>query len=108
MTSMDKIYVRINANTRNAIQALKDAGSIESTARIVELHEAVSHALVRAASDPVEPDGADVPTLPIPATVRLSDAERDYAVQVWDETMPDYKGLLDATPYDPDEEKEDS
>lgn len=43
------------------------------------------------------PDGANEPLLPVPDEVTISDSDTDRAVADWDELMPDYAGLLNAT-----------
>lgn len=45
----------------------------------------------------ITPDGADEPLLPIPDEVTISDGDTDRALADWDDLMPDYAGLLDAT-----------
>ncbi|MCB9172337.1 MAG: hypothetical protein H6637_05375 [Ardenticatenales bacterium] len=46
--------------------------------------------------EPVTPEGADRPLLPLPATVTITDAEKDEAFETWDDLMPEYAGLWDA------------
>lgn len=43
----------------------------------------------------VIPDGADKPLEPLPGTVEIN-AEDKSATVLWNELMPEYKGLLDA------------
>lgn len=43
------------------------------------------------------PDGAGEPPLPLPDEVTVTDADIERALATWDELMPDYAGLLDAT-----------
>lgn len=120
----DEWKQRIVANVRKILQDIQDAGAIESTATIYEdgkpievighivpIHNVLTEIEQRAADEPVEPEGTDRPSLPIPVIVTLTDEQKDTAYQVWDDTMPglfdrDVTGLLEATPYDPDEEEE--
>lgn len=44
----------------------------------------------------IRPDGADEGPLLLPDVVTISDGEIDDALELWDELMPDYAGLLDA------------
>jgi hypothetical protein len=96
------------------IQSRKDEGAIDGKARIVKMDLLLSDIEARASSEPITPVGSDLPTLPTPVSVTLTDAQKDEAIQAWDDTMPDLYperdvlGLLDAEPYDPDEEEEDS
>ena len=42
------------------------------------------------------PSGADDPLPPVPDVVEVSEDDLDVMSDAWDETMPDYAGLLDA------------
>ena len=44
----------------------------------------------------IRPDGSDEGPLPMPDEVTITDGEIDDALELWDELMPDYAGLLDA------------
>ncbi len=42
------------------------------------------------------PEGAEEPLPPVPGEVGFSDAEIEQALALWDEIMPQYRGMLDA------------
>jgi len=42
------------------------------------------------------PSGSDDPLPPVPETVEVDEDDLNTMSAAWDETMPDYKGLLDA------------
>lgn len=44
----------------------------------------------------IRPDGSDEGPLPLPDEVTITDGEIEDALELWDELMPDYAGLLDA------------
>lgn len=95
------------------MESRKDDEAIDGSSSVVVLDGILARIESRAADEFVEPTGTDRPSLPIPVIVTLTDEQKDTAYQVWDDTMPglfperDVKGLLDATPYDPDDEEEE-
>lgn len=50
-----------------------------------------------ATSIKIIPEGADEPLPEVPAEVNLTDGDIRRAINAWDECMPDYAGLLEAT-----------
>lgn len=110
-------YEAIKADVIRIIRSWEDASAIEGTARVLPLSEIalvvadIHDHEARAEEPKVLPVGSDKPTLPTPASVTLTDEQKDVAVKAWDDTMGelyperDVVGLLDAVPYDPDEEK---
>lgn len=54
---------------------------------------------------PLIPDGADLSTLDVPDVVIITAADVDAAIDAWDETMPEYAGLLEATIEEEDRQR---
>lgn len=96
---------------RATLQRVRDENAIEGKVRVIPIHMLLTQIEARAEGEPVEVEGSDNPTLPVPNSVTITESQADEAVAVWDDTMPDLTdmdvaGLLDAEPYDPDEEDE--
>jgi len=48
--------------------------------------------------DGVQPKGGDAPLAGIPSEVEVTDDDAGRAIALWDREIPEYEGMLDATP----------
>jgi hypothetical protein len=46
----------------------------------------------------IKPQPLDIPWAPVPTSVTVTATDAEQAGVLWDASMPDYEGLLDATP----------
>ena len=64
---------------------------------LARLDDALAGIEELARREPITPEGADRPLLPVPATVTITDVDREAAFEAWDDAMPErYAGLWDA------------
>ena len=66
---------------------------MENKLRLIEILDNVYRKMKRIR---IIPDGADQPLPPVPGIVEVDEGDLDVMSAAWDETMPDYAGLLDA------------
>jgi len=66
---------------------------MENKSRLIEILDNIYRQVKRIR---IIPSGADDPIPPVPQEVEIDEDDLDTMSDAWDETMPDYAGLLDA------------
>lgn len=112
---IEEVFVGDNAPTLQYFSLRLGAGKLTPTEEQVlsDLRATLQALEARLTSEPVQADGADMPLPPIPVDAKPTSDQKVLAMVVWDDTIgeiadPSYKGLLDAEPFDPDAESEET